>query len=162
MRRNIADFERFCDFLVELGVDEVTFNRLGGYDRPEFFDDNRLLFEQSKEFSEKLPALKSAFAKKGLVIHGSKKYMERFMTAALDQSNPIEECDPASWFWFVNENGYISPCSYTTYEYKYALGDVKAVEDFDKVEQYFRKQRKVCRSKWCDDCFCTQVYDKFE
>lgn len=162
MRRNIADFEKFCDFLAELGVDELTFNRLGGYDRPEFFGDNRLLYEQSKKFAEELPVLKEKFGAKGLVIHGSKKYMERFMSAALDQPNPIEECDPGSWFWFVNENGFISPCSYTTYEYKYDIKKVKTVEDFEKVEKYFREQRRTCRSKWCDDCFCTQVYDKFE
>ncbi len=162
MRRNIADFERFCEFLRGIGVDEITFNRLGGYDRPEFFEDNRLLYSQSEEFARNFPELKKKFLEKGIVIHGSKKYMERFMSAALDQANPIEECDPASWFWFINENGYISPCSYTTYEYKYAIRDVKETEDFGKVEEYFREQRRCCRSKWCDDCFCTQVYDKFE
>ena len=162
MRRNIAEFERFCDFLCGIGVDEITFNRLGGYDRPEFFGDNRLLYEQSEKFAKDLPALKQKFLTKGFIIHGSPKYMERFMSAALDEPNPIEECNPASWFWFVNENGYISPCSYTSYEYKYAIKDVCKCEDFDKVEEYFRKQRKCNRSKWCDDCFCTQVYDKFE
>ncbi|MGN1108916.1 MAG: radical SAM protein [Oscillospiraceae bacterium] len=162
MRRNIADFERFCELLQSLGVDEVTFNRLGGYDRPEFFGDNRLLFEQSRDFAEKLPSLKRRFAEKGLVIHGSEKYMERFMYAALDKPMPVEECDPGAWFWFVNENGYISPCSYTSYEYKFPLRDIKCAADFDRAEQYFREQRRCARSKWCDDCFCTQVYDKFE
>ena len=162
MRRNIGDFERFCEFLHGIGVDEVTFNRLGGYDRPEFFEDNRLLYAQSEAFARNLPKLKKKFMERGLLIHGSKKYMDRFMSAALDEANPIEECEPASWFWFINENGYISPCSYTTYEYKYELCKVKEAEDFGKVEAYFREQRRCCRSKWCDDCFCTQVYDKFE
>lgn len=161
MRRNIADFERFCEYLAALGVDEVTFNRLGGYDRPEFFGENRLLFEQSERFARELPEVKERLLRKGLTVHGSSKYMERFMSAALDRKNPVEECDPAEWFWFVNENGFISPCSYTTYEYKYPISEVKTAADFYKVEQYFREQRRCARSKWCGDCFCTQVYDKF-
>lgn len=162
MRRNIADFERFCEMLSGLGVDEVTFNRLGGYDRPEFFGDNRLLFDQSKVFAEQLPALKRRFAEKGLVIHGSAKYMERFMYAALDKPMPVEECNPGAWFWFVNENGFVSPCSYTSYEYKFPLSEVRCADDFDRAERFFRERRRCARSKWCSDCFCTQVYDKFE
>lgn len=162
MRRNISQFEKFCEYLAELGVDEVTFNRLGGYDRPEFFDDNRLLYSQSKKLADELPEIKKRLADKGLIIHGSKKYMERFLSAARDIKNPIEECYPGQWFWFINENGYISPCSYTTYEYEFPISDIRSVEDIPKVEQYFRDLRKNSRSDWCDNCFCTQVYDKFE
>ena len=162
MRRNIAEFEAFCEYLAEIGVDEVTFNRLGGYDRPEFFDDNRLLYEQSKALADDLPAMKQRLAAKGLIIHGSQKYMERFLSAALDQKNPIDECNPGDWFWFINENGYISPCSYTSYEYQFPIADIRSPEDIPKVEQYFRDLRSTCRSEWCDNCFCTQVYDKFE
>lgn len=162
MRRNIADFEKFCEYLSQIGVDEVTFNRLGGYDRPEFFADNRLLYSQSKELAEKLPDMKKRFAEKGLTIHGSEKYMERFLSAALDKKNPIEECDPGEWFWFINENGFISPCSYTSYEYKLPVADIRDWRDVDRSEDYFRELRRTCRSKWCGDCYCTQVYDKFE
>lgn len=162
MRRNIADFERFCQYLAELGVDEITFNRLGGYDRPEFFGENRLLYSQSEKFAAELQSIKERLAERGLVIHGSKKYMERFMTAAQDIPSPIEECSPGSYFWFINENGFISPCSYTSYEYMYDLRKINCPADIDRVEEYFREMRRSCRSKWCDDCFCTQVYDKFE
>lgn len=162
MRRNISEFEKFCEYLAEIGVDEVTFNRLGGYDRPEFFTDNRLLYSQSKKLADELPEIKKRLADKGLVIHGSKKYMERFLSAARNRKNPIDECYPGEWFWFINENGYISPCSYTSYEYKFPISNIRSPEDIPKVEQYFRSLRMNCRSEWCDNCFCTQVYKKFE
>jgi sulfatase maturation enzyme AslB (radical SAM superfamily) len=66
MRENIEQFEEFCNLLVDLGVDEITFNQLGGFDRPEFFEDNRLQSWQVKELLEKLPTLKEKFSTKGL------------------------------------------------------------------------------------------------
>jgi MoaA/NifB/PqqE/SkfB family radical SAM enzyme len=162
MRRNANWFEEFCSFLAELGVDEVTFNQLGGYDRPEFYDDNRLLTSQVEELVAKLPQMKKTFAEKGLLIHGSDKYNERILMTTRNEKNPISECNPGSWFWFINENGFISPCSYTSYEYMYNTKNVLCIEDVNKVEEYLREQRNNSRSHWCDDCYCTQVYDKFE
>jgi len=161
MRGNIDDFKAFCLYLKQIGVDEVTFNRLGGFDRPEFYSDHSLLPEQSRAFCNDFTRLRSELEESGIVIHGSRKYMDRFLTAAENIPNPIEECDPGSWFWFINENGYISPCSYTTYEYMVPISDIKSWDTIDKVEERFRKFRETQRSKWCDDCFCTQVYDKF-
>lgn len=162
MRRNADQFDEFCGFLAMLGVDEVTFNQLGGYDRPEFYNDNRLLTGQVEELFAKLPHIKKSFAEKGLIIHGSEKYKERILMTTRNEKNPISECNPGSWFWFINENGFISPCSYTSYEYMYSTKNIVCVDNIDKVEDYFRVKRKNSRSHWCDDCYCTQVYDKFE
>jgi sulfatase maturation enzyme AslB (radical SAM superfamily) len=162
MRENIGKFEEFCGFLSGLGVKEITFNQLGGYDRPEFFRDNRLLPEQVKEFSRQLPRIKEKFAKSGLLIHGSTEYLKRFSASAEDKCIPIDECNPGDWFWFVNENGFISPCSYTSYEYKLHINDIEAIDDIDNAAEIFRSMRLKNRSKWCDNCHCTQVYKKFE
>ena len=37
MRDNVEQFEALCGALAEWGVEEVTFNALGGHERPEFF-----------------------------------------------------------------------------------------------------------------------------
>lgn len=161
MRENIEQFEEFCDLLVDLGVDEVTFNQLGGYDRPEFFENNRLLSWQVKKLFEKLPALKQKFSLKGLIIHGGDEYLHRILLTTENQKISIKECNPGSWFWFINENGYISPCSYTSYEYIYNIKEINGPNDIDNVEKYFREIRNSYRSKWCNDCYCTQIYDKF-
>ena len=162
MRRNITQFEEFCEYLLWLGVDEVTFNQLGGFDRPEFFEDNRLTEEQTEAFCSRLPLLQKIFAERGLIIRGSQRYLDRILKSSRNEVNPIAECDPGSWFWFINENGFISPCSYTSYEYKFDTKDIRCAEDFARVEEYFRQCRSCQRSNRCDDCYCTQVYDKFE
>ncbi len=162
MQRNIEGFENFCEYLLTLGVDELTFNQLGGYDRPEFFEANRLLTAQVEDFIAKLTNIKRKFAERGFIIHGSKRYTDRILMTTRNEKNPIDECDPAAWFWFINENGLISPCSYTSYEYKFNTKNIRATADIDQVETYFREQRVLNRSKWCDDCYCTQVYDKFQ
>ena len=162
MRRNIAQFEEFCEYLAKLGVNEITFNQLGGYDRPEFYEDNRLEPMQVALLIERLPMIRERLSKYNFVIHGSSSYLDRIQLTTEDRKNPIIECNPCSWFWFINENGYISPCSYTSYEYKYDIKKINTPEDIKQIEQYFKELRQYKRSKWCDDCYCTQVYDKFE
>lgn len=162
MRDNIQQFEEFCHSLVLAGVNEVTFNQLGGYDRPEFYQDNRLLIEQVKDFSSKLPNLKEKFLKLGLIIHGSDDYLQRITASTLNKKISVDECSPGSWFWFINENGLISPCSYTTYEYMLPIQSIKSIEDVDSVQNYFEELRTTKRSVWCDDCHCTQMHNKFD
>lgn len=162
MRRNIGQFEEFCEYLAKLGVNEITFNQLGGYDRPEFYEDNRLEPMQVAQLIERLPMIRERLSKYNFVIHGSSSYLDRIQLTTEDRKNPIKECNPCSWFWFINENGYISPCSYTSYEYKYDIKKINTPEDIKQIEQYFKELRQCKRSKWCDDCYCTQVYDKFE
>ncbi len=162
VRENIEQFEDFCNKLVELGVNELTFNQLGGFDRPEFYQDNRLLEYQVKQFSSRFPLLKEKFLKMGLQIHGSNDYLMRILSSTENRKIAIDECYPGKWFWFINENGFISPCSYTSYEYMFNINSIKEIEDIDKVQEYFKDLRKSKRSHWCDDCHCTQMYDKFE
>lgn len=162
MRHNIESFEQFCETLLNCGVQELTFNQLGGYDRPEFYPANRLLPDQVLHFAEALPGLRTAFQKKGLLIHGSDAYLHRFKCSSIDQKIPVQDCSPGSWFWFINENGLISPCSYTTYEYAVNIATLSDTPAIDAVEQRFRHMRTQARSKFCDDCHCTQLYDKFQ
>lgn len=162
MQENIGQFEEFCSLLVKLGVDEVTFNQLGGFDRPEFFADNRLQPNQVRNLIDNFPLLKEKFFQKGLIIHGSTDYLQRIRLSTENKKIFVDDCNPGSWFWFINENGYISPCSYTTYEYMYDTKKIICADDIGNVEKYFRRVRKSNRSNWCDDCYCTQVYDKFE
>jgi len=161
LRENISSFRDFCQEIVGIGVDELTFNQLGGYDRPEFFQDNRLLPEQVEKFALELPLIQEAFSKAGLIIHGSLEYLNRFISSAENKKISIEECNPGKWFWFINENGYISPCSYTSYEYMLPLSSIQSVEDISNVETVFSELRHSNRSHWCDDCHCTQLFDKF-
>jgi len=162
LKENIGDFENFCHKLIEIGVNELTFNQLGGFDRPEFYEANRLLPFQVKKFLETLPILKDKFLKLGLTIHGGSHYLERIIASTENQKISIDECNPSNWFWFINEKGFISPCSYTSYEYKYHINKIKNIETIDEIQNYFKTLRITNRSHWCDNCHCTQIYDKFE
>jgi MoaA/NifB/PqqE/SkfB family radical SAM enzyme len=162
LRENIDQFEKFCYKLAETGVNELTFNQLGGFDRPEFYQENRLLTEQVNRFLISLPELKEKFSKIGLKIHGSNNYLNRILSSTENKKIPMDECNPGKWFWFINENGFISPCSYTSYEYKLHINEIKSVEDIENAGEYFKNLRKTTRSRWCEDCHCTQLYDKFE
>ena len=46
MQQSVADFPALCDALAGAGAEELTFNALGGDDRPEFHAHHRLLPEQ--------------------------------------------------------------------------------------------------------------------
>jgi MoaA/NifB/PqqE/SkfB family radical SAM enzyme len=161
MRGNIACFESFCEKLFELGVTELTFNQLGGFDRPEFYPENRLKADQVKNFADTFQNVQKRYRERGFIIHGSDEYLHRILESAENKKHPINECHPGKWFLFINENGFISPCSFTSYEYKFHMNDIKCTQDFDSVEKHFKESRQRARSPWCDDCHCTQVYHKF-
>jgi MoaA/NifB/PqqE/SkfB family radical SAM enzyme len=161
LRENIDEFRQFCEYLVSLGVNSLTFNQLGGFDRPEFYGDNRLLPEQVEQFSQNLPQIKREYADRGLTIYGGALYLERLRSSSQNQKIPVAECWPGKWFWFINENGFISPCSYTTYEYRLPTKTIQTINDIDHAEHVFRDMRKNRCSHWCGDCHCTQNHDKF-
>ena len=142
MRHNVEHFERFCETLLDWGIEELTFNQLGGYDRPEFFPANRLLPAQIQDFMRMLPDWKKVFGSKGLRIHGNGTYLHRLMCSSQNRKIPVEDCSPGAWFWFINENGLISPCSYTSYEYAVDIDTLSSVEDMDGVESRFRRMRR--------------------
>jgi len=161
LRENIGRFPAFCEYLASLGVNSLTFNPLGGFDRPEFYDDNRLLPEQVARFSQDLPRIKKECAARGLTIQGGKLYLERIRASAEDQKMPLEECQPGKWFWFINEHGFISPCSYTSREYRLPTNTLQTIHDIDHAKRAFREMRKCRRSHWCEDCRSTQNHEKF-
>jgi MoaA/NifB/PqqE/SkfB family radical SAM enzyme len=161
MRGNIEHFEPFCERLREFGVSELTFNQLGGFDRPDFYPENRLRAEQVKDFIAAFPRVQKRFKESGLVIHGSGEYLRRILLSSENEKMPVYECNPGNWFFFINEKGYISPCSYTSHEYRVHINDIVSARDIDTVEEMFKKYRLTARSRWCDDCHCTQVNDKF-
>ena len=51
MRQTIGDFEELCVELAGWGIEEITFNQLGGRDRPDFFPTHRLLPEHASSLA---------------------------------------------------------------------------------------------------------------
>ncbi len=160
-RSNIDQFESTCVELARWGFDELTFNQLGGNDRPEFYSANRLFIEQVESFQERLPDVRARMAELGLVIHGSAQYLERIVSTTNGHRISIDECWPGSKFIFVDEHGRMSPCSFTSELYSIDIGEIRNSHDLDELPARFRTMRLRSHGKACADCHATHVFDKF-
>lgn len=160
MRGNVAEFEALCREVAGWGVRELTFNQLGGNDRPEYYPANRLLPEQVDRFAGELPGVRERMGRLGLVIHGSDRYLHRLASTARGRRIPIDDCAPGAWFLFIDEQGRIGPCSFTAHGYGVPLEEIAGPEDLDRLPETFAERRRR-RVAPCEDCHSTQVFDKF-
>src|SRR6185369_13236541 len=103
MRQTIGDFEQLCLELAEWGIEEITFNQLGGRDRPDFFPTHRLLPEHAAWLASKIPVLRARLAELGVRLHGSENYLFRIQASSRDESVPVANCHPGEQFLFINE-----------------------------------------------------------
>jgi len=161
MRNTIQNFESLCLQLADWGVEEVTFNALGGRDRPEFFPDHRLLPADLAAFRHALPALRVRLASLGLTLLGSEHYLDRLTNLASNQLSPVSDCHPGATFWFIDEQGLIAPCSYTGAGYGIPLSEIQTLNDLDQLPYRFANRQRTQRLSICNDCPSTQVFGKF-
>jgi MoaA/NifB/PqqE/SkfB family radical SAM enzyme len=161
MRENLADFEPLCQELASWGIEEVTFNQLGGNDRPEFYPRHRLLPEQAHSLAAQLPGLRDRLAARGLRLHGGRGYLRRIEATARGERLPVIDCQPGEQFLFINESGLIAPCSFTVNGYGLAIDSIDSVAALRQLPLRFREERRRRRLPSCEDCHSTQVFEKF-
>ena len=161
MRENIDAFEAFCMEIAQWGIKELTFNQLGGIDRPEFYPANRLLPEQTLWLQRELPRIQESALSQGLKIFGTNQYLERVSASSRDLAISIEDCDPGKIFLFINEENLVSPCNFTTNSYGIPLSEVENVETLLNLAERFRFKQLHERAAACNNCLSTQVFEKF-
>jgi len=161
LRDNIAAFPALCETLADWGIAELTFNALGGRDRPEFYPDHCLRPEQLTAFRASLPALRARLAPRGLALLGSDSYLDRLSASARNYQLPITSCSPGQNFLFIDEHGFVSPCSFTTAGYGIRLGELHTPADLHQLPALFAERQRLQRLAVCDDCPSTQVFGKF-
>lgn len=166
MRDNVLAFEEVCRTAADWGIDSITFNGLGGRDRPEFYPGHRLLPEQVAWLRATLPGLQAHWAKQGLTIYGSEVYLDRLAALALGQLLPVgvepgNPCRAGEAFLFVDELGRVSPCSFTSASYGYPLADLSTPEAVCHLPARWAQARQHQRAVTCADCPSTQVFGKF-
>jgi radical SAM protein with 4Fe4S-binding SPASM domain len=161
MRGNIERFGEFCREMADWGFHELTFNQLGGNERPEFFAANRLLPAQVERFAAELLELRETMARRGLAISGSERYMSRIAATTGGRRIAIDDCGPGTEFLFIDVQGRISPCSFSSVGYGVSLAQVQSAEQFLQLPERFRQLRVRGRLAACDDCHATHVFDKF-
>ncbi len=158
MRGTLSGFEQLCGELAGWGIEEITFNQLGGNDRPEFYPAHRLLPEQAEHLAKHLPRLRRELAAQGLSLIGGEGYLRRIQATARGDQLPISDCQPGRSFLFIDESGRIAPCSFTVSAYGVPVSAVKSVEDLSRLPVRFSAQTRVTA---CEDCHSTQVFEKF-
>lgn len=161
MRDNIAVFPDLCEELANWGVDEITFNALGGRDRPEFFPAHRLRIEDVRWLADTFPALKARMAERKVTLCGSEGYLARIHASANNEPLFIQDCGPGQRFLFIDEFGRVSPCNFTTDRYAVHIDEIKSFEDLIALPTRFSQKRQQSLHAACADCPSTQVFAKF-
>lgn len=161
MRGNVAEYPALCRELAAWGFRELTFNQLGGNDRPEFFPDNRLLAAQVCALFATLPALRGELAERGVELRGSPAYLRRVEATTNDVRLPIQDCAPGARFLFIDERGFAAPCSFTAPGYGVAISEIRDPRDLLALPGRFAAMRRAEKLAPCLDCHSTQVFEKF-
>ena len=157
---NASSFPEFCRQMALWGFDELTFNALGGNDRPAFFAEHRLTVPQVEALSTELDRIRVECHDMGLGIRGGPGYVNRLLASVRGERIPIDDCKPGESFLFVDERGLVSPCSFTCGTLGIPV-DQWIAEGADKSSQKFLGIKRVVRPAACEDCLATNVFDKF-
>jgi AdoMet-dependent heme synthase len=162
MRQTVTELERLCDLCGELGVDELTFNQLGGADRPEYHRRYGLMPEHVSELEDWLGRAQQRLHPRGVLLRGGPRYLERLRAAAEGRPQPIADCRPGEEFWFIDEAGRLGPCSFTLVDHAIDVRSLTRIEDLETVPARLRSARDRRRPASCSDCRSTQVFSKWE
>lgn len=161
MRQTLVDFERLCMELANWGIEEITFNQLGGRDRPEFFPGHRLLPEQAVSLTRDILAIRARLALLGVSLKGSPGYLSRIQASSRNEIISIADCRPGEQFLFINEHGIAAPCHFTDQDYGVAVTELADANALRKLPGLFTAARDRQKSQFCGDCHSTRVFDKF-
>lgn len=162
MHQNIHQFAAQCEEWANWGIQDITFNQLGGRDRPEFYPMHRLLPSDMAYLKALMPELRERLALQGVSLCGGEAYVERMSRSAQGETYPVLDCSPGERFIFIDENGIASPCSFTIGEYGVPVSnwiDWQDVQDAPKVWSAMRTQSTASS---CKDCMATHLFEKFE
>jgi MoaA/NifB/PqqE/SkfB family radical SAM enzyme len=161
MRDNVAEFGPLCDELADWGVEEITFNQLGGRDRPEFFPAHRLSPRDVATLAELRPRLRVRMAARGVTLLGGDEYVRRIEASTMGERLPVHDCRAGERFLFVDETGRVAPCNYTVQALGIPLAELSGDDGMEFLSERFGAARRTCRPVTCDDCHSTQVWGKF-
>ncbi len=159
MRHTIDGFPALCRELCTWGIREISYNALGGRDRPEFHAEHALLPAQAVALRERIPTLRAELARVGVRLLGSDAYLDRLVAASEGRRLRIEDCRPGESFLFIDERGRVSPCSFTSDTYGTDL--LSTETSLAGVGACFRRLRSRALAPACEDCMSTHVFAKF-
>lgn len=160
LRDTLTAFGELCHSLAEWGIDEITFNQVGGRDRPDNWPELRLRPEQVEAFARTLPSLRGELAGRGVLLRGDAAYLHRMHSSARDLAIPVADCAPGERFLFIDEGGAVSPCGFTGAELGVPVADLDTVAALRALPTAWRRAQGRGLTP-CGDCHSTQVFGKF-
>lgn len=161
MHDNLPDFARLCEELADWGFDEITFNQLGGRDRPEFFPEHRLTPHDTRALTALVPPLRERLLVRGVRLCASRAYLQRIEASAEGQALAVPDCGPGERFLFIDEDYRVAPCHFTAAELGVPLAQIQSASDLAGLAARFAGARAVRTPGVCADCPSTQVFSKF-
>jgi len=161
MRDNFDQFPALCWEFAQLGVEEITFNQLGGRDRPEFFPAHHLTIEQVERLPEMVQQIRDSISEFGTHLVFSPSYYQRIVATTSGEKLPIVDCAPGTFYMFVNARGRIAPCSFTVDEYGKDLESIQSIADWEDLPRSFHRAKMARQAESCLDCPNTNVHGKF-
>jgi len=161
MRDTLSEFSVLCDRLADWGVKEITFNQLGGRDRPEFYSDHALRPDDAIRLRMTLPSLAARMAKRGVRLCANDSYLERIEATAAGRPIPVLNCGPRRPTVFIDEHNRIACCSFTQDGYSVPTNTVRTVSDIAALRARLDAGRLANLPAVCSDCPSTQVFAKF-
>ena len=161
MRRTLPHFADLCRTLADWGVDEITFNQLGGRDRPEFFPAERLSPVNAANLAALVEALQPELATRGVNLCASPRYLARIEASSRGEALAVADCRPGEDFLFVDELDRIAPCSFTTAQHGIPVAEIRDTADLAALPSRFRAARAGDPARECRDCPSTQFFGKF-
>ena len=102
MHSNVHALETLCHTLADWGIEEVTFNTLGGSPPGLDYLRERLQPEDAQWLRGALPSIRARLLARGLRLLGSARYLGRVSDAAAGVRAPVTDCHPAADFLFVD------------------------------------------------------------
>ncbi len=161
MRRTVPHLAALCRTLADWGVDEVTFNQLGRRDRPEYFPSNGLRPDDVADLRATVPDLTAELAERGVVLCANDLYLDRIAASSRGEALSIVDCHPGEAFYFIDEDGIIAPCGFTSRDYGIPVSELQTTDHVKALPSRFRDMQVTSRSMACDDCLSTQLFGKF-
>jgi MoaA/NifB/PqqE/SkfB family radical SAM enzyme len=161
MRSNLAQFADLCQKLSRWPLQVISFNGLGGRDRPEFYQQEQLLPNQIEQLAAMLPALRMQLAACGISLSGDQRYLQRLRHTASGWMLPVRDCQPGQQFLFIDERGRAAPCHFSIDDYGVNIRELRCAQDFDAMLQHFARRQLDQPAQACADCMSTQVAGKF-
>ncbi|GAA0684096.1 radical SAM protein [Dyella marensis] len=158
MHDTLERFPALCDRLADWGVDEITFNQLGGRDRPQYHAGHALRAADVAWLRTRLPPLAARMAGRGVRLCAHDAYLDRFEASATGRAIAVADCAPRRPTIFIDEHGRIAPCSFTIDHSPMSTRDIRTAHDVTALRARLAVRQSAAV---CADCPSTQVFAKF-